>query len=92
VKVATAPKSLAGRIEVREILDRIARERGGESVSKQRVHVLEGHADFPAPVDVLRDGHGRPMPVWNRAEIEDYGHARSMAAGRPAAPADAVKG
>jgi hypothetical protein len=87
VKVATKKGSLAGRIEVRALLDAAARAKGG-SVSKQRARVLEDHEDFPAPIDVLVDGHGRPLPVWDRREIKDYAEHRSMAGGRPAtAPA-----
>jgi hypothetical protein len=81
MKTATAEGSLAGRIEVRAILE----------VSKQRVSVLEDHPDFPAPRDVLEDGQGRPLPVWDRAAIEEYARHRSSAGGRPAA-ADPVKG
>jgi hypothetical protein len=76
VKDATKEGSLAGRIEVRSIL----------KVSKQRAHALETHPDFPAPVDVLEDGQGRPLPVWNRREIEEFDEQRSSAAGRPPSP------
>jgi len=86
VKVATKKGSLAGRIEVRAILDEAARAKGG-SVSKQRARVLEDHDDFPAPVDVLEDGHGRPLPVWDRSKIAEYAEHRSTAGGRPAAAA-----
>lgn len=89
VKEARNPRSLAGRIQVREILDQAARAHG-RSISKQRARALEDHPDFPEPEDVLEDGQGRPMPIWQRSEIEEYAASRSMAAGRP--PAPAVKG
>jgi len=75
MKDAQEQGSLAGRIEVRAILE----------VSKQRASVLENHPDFPAPLDVLEDGHGRPLPVWEKSAIEEYARRRSTAGGRPAA-------
>jgi hypothetical protein len=89
MKVATKKGSLAGRIQVRTILDDAAQAKGG-SVSKQRARALEDHADFPAPLDVLTDGHGRKMPIWAREAIENYAGDRSTAPGRPAA--EPVKG
>lgn len=91
MKAATKKGSLAGRIEVRAILDTTARAKGG-SVSKQRARALEDHEDFPAPVDVLEDGQGRQMPVWSRRQIETYASTRSTAAGRPPAAIGADKG
>lgn len=44
----------------------------GRTVSKQRLHALEDHDDFPAPFDLLEDGQGRPMPIWVKARIEEY--------------------
>lgn len=84
MKIPTKKGSLAGRVQVRAILDTAARDAGG-SVSKQRARALEDHPDFPAPVDVLEDGHGRPMPIWARAAIEAYALNRSTTAGRPPA-------
>lgn len=82
MKAATARGSLANRLMVRNILDAAARERGG-SVSKQRARALEDHPDFPAPVDVLEDGQGREIPIFRRAEVEQYAANRSTTAGRP---------
>lgn len=81
MKAATKKGSLAGRIQVRAILDSAARAKGG-SISKQRARVLEDHEDFPAPLDVLEDGQGRTLPIWDRGKIEDYASNRSMAGGR----------
>lgn len=91
MKVPTKKGSLAGRIEARAILDAAAREKGG-SITKQRLHALENHEDFPAPVDALEDGQGRPLPVWRRADIEEYAATRSMVGGRRPAAAGADKG
>lgn len=76
MKQPTKPDTLVSRVQVRKRL----------GVSKQRVATLEDTPDFPAPVDVLEDGQGRPMPVWDKAEIDSYADHRSTAAGRPPAP------
>lgn len=81
MKAATQKGSLAGRIQVRAILDQAARAKGG-SVSKQRARALEDHDDFPAPIDVLADGQGREIPIFDRREIEDFAANRSTTPGR----------
>jgi hypothetical protein len=84
MKKPTKKGTLAGRVKVREVLDAAARAKGG-SVSKQRARALEDHPDFPAPIDVLDDGQGRDLPIWDLSKIEEYAENRSMAGGRPAA-------
>lgn len=75
MKLATKEGSLANRIKVREILDAAAQEHG-RSVSKQRARMLEDHPDFPAPIDILEDGQGREVPIFDRAEIEEFAKNR----------------
>lgn len=87
MKKPTKPGTLVSRPQVRKILQSVAAKEG-RTISKQRVHALEDTEDFPAPVDVLEDGQGRPMPAWDKAEIDYYALHRSTAAGRPAAPVE----
>jgi hypothetical protein len=76
VKDPTRPGKLITRVQIREIL----------GVSKTRVQALEDTPDFPAPIDAPLDGHGRPIAIFDKAEIEEYAAHRSTAAGRRPAP------
>jgi len=80
VKEPTQSCTLAGRVQVRQILDEHARAHG-KSVSKQWAWTLEQTPDFPAPLDVLDDGHGREVPIYARHQIEGYARRRSAKAG-----------
>jgi hypothetical protein len=78
VKEPTQPGTLAGRVQVRRILDEAARA-NGRSVSKQWAWNIEREPDFPAPLDKLDDGHGRKVPIYARHQIEGYAKRRSAA-------------
>lgn len=75
MKDPTHPGTLITRPQVVKILQAEA-EKHGRTISRQRVHVLEDHDDYPAPYDVLEDHQGRPLPVWVKAEIEEYAPQR----------------
>lgn len=51
-------------------------------LSRQRIHVLRAHADFPAPADELSCG-----PVWHEADVQRWIRARKPnPGGRPPNP------
>ncbi|MFC6015535.1 hypothetical protein ACFP2T_04905 [Plantactinospora solaniradicis] len=52
-------EELVGVAEIREML--------GGNLSRQRVHVITSHRDFPAPAQKLKMGH-----VWLKRDVEEW--------------------
>jgi predicted DNA-binding transcriptional regulator AlpA len=52
-------EELVGVAEIREML--------GGTLSRQRVHVITGRREFPAPVQKLKMGH-----VWLKRDVEEW--------------------
>ncbi|MGI5211936.1 helix-turn-helix transcriptional regulator [Plantactinospora sp. CA-290183] len=50
---------LVGVAEIRDML--------GGNLSRQRVHVITSHRDFPAPVQKLKMGQ-----VWRKRDVEEW--------------------
>ncbi|GAB3984799.1 hypothetical protein GCM10027615_73220 [Plantactinospora veratri] len=59
-------EELVGVAEIRDML--------GGNLSRQRVHVITSHRDFPAPIQKLRMGN-----VWLRRDVEEWIKARRSA-------------